>query len=145
MKISTFKIHFKRCGNRRKRTIFDPMCESCNKHFCNKSALRLHTRTFHTNETMVELSDNSCDICSMDFKRKAELTIHMRIHIKYDEQCQECQLTFATRTKLGTHINKCHPDVAFQCQLCEKKFSIRKAYQQHRARVHPSESQVSSL
>ena len=88
---------------------------------------------------MVKLSDNSCDMCSMDFMRRDELTVHMRIHIKYDEQCKECQLTFATRTKLRTHINKCHPDVAFQCKLCEKRFSIRKAYQQHRARVHPSE------
>ena len=135
MKNSTFQIHLRGCGERRKINKFDLMCDRCKKSFCNKSSVRHHTRTVHTNKNMA--SDKSCDICNMVFKKKCELKIHMRIHIQYETQCKECQLTFATRIMLMTHINKCHPDVLYQCKTCEKRFLMRRAYRQHCARVHP--------
>eukprot|EP00063_Salmo_salar_P082046 XP_014056881.1 PREDICTED: zinc finger protein 628-like [Salmo salar] len=134
-------------------------CKDCGKRFTRRETFNLH-RHFHAHQD--ELASLTCKECGLTFHHRSSLIKHRSEHQQKVEQpverkrrrspqgvykeerpgfqCDHCEETFPSLSKLRLHTCNCAPDKAYRCPLCRKEFrmkiSITSHMQSHSLRTH---------
>uniref|UniRef100_A0A8C7FT24 C2H2-type domain-containing protein n=1 Tax=Oncorhynchus kisutch TaxID=8019 RepID=A0A8C7FT24_ONCKI len=135
-------------------------CKDCGKRFTRRETFNLH-RHFHAHQD--ELASLTCKECGLTFHHRSSLIKHRSEHQQKVEQpverkrrrspqgvhkeerpgfqCDHCEETFPSLSKLRLHTCDCAPDKAYRCPLCRKEFrmkiSITSHMQTHSLSSHP--------
>jgi hypothetical protein len=104
--------------------IFDFPCEKCNKKFEQKSNLKSHEQTVHSNE-----QKNVCNhitdgvACTRTFHQASQMRAHIRFHHLgiFDNVCEKCNNTFEQKSNLVAHEKTVHSkERPYSCEFIDK-------------------------
>lgn len=106
-------------------------CNDCDKTFCSKQKLRLHSRRCHIWNGKI----NKCCLCEerfVDYWRKIDHLVKVHGLPAEDYRCQACNQTFNDRRTLVRHTKRDHLlDRKHECTECDMKFFDRRNLQEH--------------
>lgn len=77
-----------------------------------------------------------CDICGARATTKTGIGIHIKaLHLQLKIKCYYCDTTVKSRSILGTHMRKFHPDIKkpLKCEMCEFTTASAASLIRHRA------------
>ena len=81
--------------------------------------------------------NKKCSYCRKGFTDPDNLKEHVKNCFMKKHPCKECDLKFATESKLERHVNECHLQIKeFECKDCEKSFARKDKLADHVEAVH---------
>ena len=81
--------------------------------------------------------NRKCSYCRKPFTDLVKLKDHVKNCYMKKHPCQECDLKFATESKLERHVNECHLQIKeFECKDCDKSFARKDKLADHVEAVH---------
>ena len=82
----------------------------------------------------------NCELCPRSTKNIFKFEHHLKDAHFLESQCQSCNISFSSNTKLLTHKLKVHDEGArLVCHLCDRKFVTRIRLQGHQANAHSNQ------
>ena len=90
--------------SRNSRYTYRFKCPSCSYMGCDRTTIKKHIRSIHTQETPY-----TCKICGAAFKIQSNMARHMRTHSKVKPyKCKECGSSYADKKNMDAHVFKTH-------------------------------------
>ncbi|ELU03652.1 hypothetical protein CAPTEDRAFT_219140 [Capitella teleta] len=113
------------------------MCSLCPYMAKQSHSLYLHLWKHHDVQPPDHFKRYECPHCEYKvLSRKSALDDHMRLHLGITpHQCEECQKTFNSKSRLQNH-SKTHGERKHGCTQCEKKFSFASNLKSHMLTCH---------
>ncbi|KAK3097537.1 hypothetical protein FSP39_010546 [Pinctada imbricata] len=109
-------------------------CDKCDKHFLDRSKLRMHQRAAHKpKRVMNEDTDYHCSECGKIFKRREHWRRHKEVHeVSRPHICITCGKAFKRLEHLKRHQSVHFTDKPFPCDECGKAFTRRDHLAKHK-------------
>ena len=125
-KRKNYEKHITKCKGKSSGKISEWTCEQCGKVFNKKSNYQVHLK-HHS-----QIKDFSCMSCGKSFFAKRALIMHTEKHHPENlsqfesdviEECDQCQQTFNTKTKVWLHKIEEHGfEYPYRCNKCNEGF-----------------------
>ena len=141
--MNALKQHIRRTHNQ----VNGLHCDQCSKSYIRVTKLKNHIEKEHINAEKCPFCEKSFPMNSRKFAShlfnfhgaERENPIYIMIQKNVDRargkhyQCQECGLSFLTKTGLGSHSNKKHSrqETTYPCSECKKSFISDLKLQHH--------------
>lgn len=110
------------------------VCESCQKEFLSKSALKAHIKFVHQHLNVYPCPQ---DDCKKFFNTQYRLEIHMLSHKGVRPfKCELCHKSFTEQGTLRTHLVTHSSLRPFQCEICKYKCKTCPQLRNHYKKEH---------